>query len=281
MEYITLRNQVKVPLLGFGTFPLRGATLETALTTAYDAGYRLFDTAWAYENEEEIAEIFRNIKREDLFLTSKIKRTQMGGRRRYLYLDMKSAKTCYHETCNRLKTSYCDLYLLHHYFEKCSKVYRDVRRMYDKGEIRAYGVSNFGIEHLQKIYNQFGEYPMINQIEFHPFRNQTALVNFCREHDIRIQAYAPFTHGDGMKELLSNVDLQSIATKHNKTVPQIILRWIVQQGIAVIPRSTNVERIRENINIFDFALTDDEMGYVYSLNREETYGFFAKHEHCK
>lgn len=283
MKYITLRNGVRLPILGFGTFPLHGQTLDNALTTAYAAGYRLFDTAWAYENEQEIGAIFKrdNILRDELFLTSKIKRIQMGGRKRYLHLDRKSVSTCYRETCSRLQTSYCDLYLLHYHFEEYEKIYAQVRRLYEKGMVRAYGVSNFDIEHLECIHVYCGEFPMINQIEFHPFRNQTALVEFCWEHDIQVQAYGPFAHGDGMAELLNDCQLQAIAFKYRKTIPQIILRWIVQQGISVIPRSTNSERIRDNIDIFDFVLNDDEMNYIFSLNREESYGFFAKHEHCK
>ncbi len=274
MEYVTLRNGFKLPMIGFGTFPLRGEGLESALCVTAEAGYQLYDSAFLYKNEADIGLCLSKgiLRRENVILTSKIQGIQYIGKRRFLYLDRLSVKSAYRKACKKFRTDHIDVYLLHSPFKHYAKAYSELIRLYRDGKVNAIGVSNFDVHELQTLYQECGEYPMINQIELHPFNTMKPILSFCKEKGIQVEAYSPFGRGNLVSEIMNNVNLQTIAKEYGKTVGQVILRWIVQQGIVTIPRSTNAERIRQNLDVFDFELSASEMDYIDSLNKDKGYG---------
>lgn len=274
MEYATLWNGFKLPMIGFGTFPLRGKELETVLGMTACAGYQLYDSAFLYKNEADIGACISKgiLRREEIVLTSKLQGIQYLGRRRWLYLDRVSVKSAYRKACDRFCTNHLDLYLLHSPFKGYARAYKELIQLHQKGKVHAIGVSNFNVQELQSLYSECGEYPMLNQIELHPYNTMKEIVTFCREHAIQVEAYSPFGRGNLVSELLNNPQLRKIADKHGKTVGQVVLRWIVQQGIIAIPRSTNAGRIRQNLQVFDFVLEESEMAYIDSLNQNKGYG---------
>lgn len=272
MEFVTLRNGVQMPMVGFGTYPLKGKQLENLLITASHSGYQLIDTATAYSNEQDIRNVINDSNRDSFFITSKVGSIVLKGRRKYLWLNKKSLTKAFEDSCEKLGVHYIDAYLLHQPFEGCVRHYKELMNLYNQGRVRVIGVSNFNEEELQQLYDQCGEYPMINQTEISPFNTQDDLVNFCKSHNIVVEAYSPFGRGKLVQSLLSNEILKSMANKYKRTVGQIVLRWIVQRGIVVIARSTNEERIAENINVFDFSLSEEDMYKISSLNSNIVYG---------
>lgn len=274
MEYITLKNGVEMPMVGFGTFPLTGGKLVDCLKITSKCGYELYDTAGQYFNEGDIGYCIKNgiIKRENCFLSSKVNWLQLRGRIRYLFLNRETVKSAYRHSCKRMNTDYLDLFLLHQPFNGMEKAYKEMIKLYEAGKVRAIGVCNFDIEELERLHDACGVYPMVNQTEISPRNSFKNIISFCKEHNIVVEAYSPFGRGNLVKELMNDPILVEIAHNHNKTVGQIVLRWIVQQGIVVIPRSTNESRIKENLNVFDFTLTDNEMSMIDSMNENRVYG---------
>ncbi len=275
MDYTTLRNGVKVPFVGLGTYPMRGDVVKNAVRSAINCGYELFDSAWYYRNEKEIGEIVRTVPRDKVFICSKLKAEQWLGRRRWLHLDKKSALRCYKDTLKRYKLDYLDLYLLHSYIDFYMESWAEMVELYESGLVKAIGVCSCTIEQLKRFYAMYGHYPMINQVELHPFFQRNDLLEFCKDNGIQLMAFSPFAHGDHMKEILQNEMLKNISAKYNKTIGQIILRWFVQRGIVVIPQSSNPKHIQENINVFDFCLTDEEMEHMASIDQNQSYGSFS------
>lgn len=277
MDFVKLKNGMELPSVGLGTFPLHGDVLKNTLDMALSIGYRLIDTAHKYKNEREIgASIDKDVK-NNLFFSSKICAIQYCGRTRYLHLNKRSVEQCYRSSCKKLGVEKLSLYLLHSCFPNCEKAYSEMIKLYENGKVDAIGVCNARIEDLVRIKEACGQYPMVVQVEVHPLCNQNELIAFCNANEIRVMAHSPFTHGDAMNELLSNPTLRNIAVKHNKTVAQIILRWIAQQGMIVIPRSTNFNRLENNIDIFDFTLSEVDMSDISSLNKDQSYGVRSKH----
>jgi len=274
MEYVTLRNCVRLPMIGFGTFPLKGVELRSTLQKAYNIGYRLFDSAFLYQNEQDIGDCIANgiLDREKVVLTSKMQGVQYIGHRKYLYLDGASVSKIYRKVCKRFHADYLDVFLLHSPFNGCSKAYKELLQLNMENKVKVIGVSNFNEQEIDALYSECGEYPMINQIELHPYNTMKGIVAYCKEHGIQVEAYSPFGRGNLVSEILNNPKLQEIASTHNKTIGQVVLRWIVQQGIITIPRSTNEERMKQNLDVFDFALTEDEMLYIDSLNQNKGFG---------
>jgi len=274
MEYVTLRNGVKLPMIGFGTYPLKGDELRNTLQKAYNSGYSLFDSAFLYQNEQDIGGCIADglLDREKVVLTSKMQGGQYTGHRRYFYLDRASVSKIYRKACQKFHTDYLDIFLLHSSFNGCAKAYKELIQLYKKNKVKAIGVSNFNENELDALYRECGEYPMINQIELHPYNTMKSIVAYCKEHEIQVEAYSPFGRGNLVGEILNNPQLQKIAASHDKTVGQVVLRWIVQQGIVTIPRSTNEERMKQNLEVFDFALTESEMQYIDSLNQNKGFG---------
>lgn len=274
MEYVTLRNGVRLPMIGFGTFPLKGEELKATIHKAFNSGYSLFDSAFLYQNEQDIGDCIACgiIDREKVVLTSKMQGVQYTGHRKYLHLDGASVSKIYRKACNRFYTDYLDIFLLHSPFNGCSKAYKELMQLYKESKVKVIGVSNFNEKEIDTLYSECGDYPLINQIELHPYNTMKGVVKYCTEHEIQVEAYSPFGRGNLVSVILNNPKLQEIASAHNKTVGQVVLRWIVQQGIITIPRSTNEERMKQNLDVFDFTLTEDEMKYVDSLNQNKGFG---------
>ena len=240
---------------------------------AIDLGYTFLDTAHKYQNESEIGNCLKGGNITDIEISSKICGSQYLGRRRYLYLNKRSVKESYMISCRKLGVDKLGLYLLHSCsFNHYQDAYSELIDLYKSGKVDAIGVCNAEIDDLRSIYEACHEYPMVNQVEIHPFCSRRELTDFCKEHGIAVMAHSPFAHGDVMHEMMSNSTLSKLSKKYNKSVAQIILRWIVQQNIIVIPRSTNYNRLQENIDIFDYSLSDEDMHKIDSLNRNESYG---------
>jgi methylglyoxal/glyoxal reductase len=263
----TLHNGVKMPWFGLGVFKVEeGPELVNAVKTAIQHGYRSIDTAAIYQNEEGVGEGIREglkgagISREDLFVTSKVWNSDLG---------YESAIAAFETSLEKLGLDYLDLYLIHWPVEgKYKDAWRALETLYKEGKIKAIGVSNFQIHHLEDLMKNAEIKPMVNQVECHPRLTQKELKDYCKENGIQLEAWSPLMQG----EILDNQDLQEIATKHNKTVAQVILRWDLQNQIVTIPKSTKEHRIKENADIFDFALTDDEMERIDGLNQNHRVG---------
>ncbi len=269
MEYYTFENGVKLPLIGMGTYPLTGDVLKMSMLSAYKIGYRLFDTATAYNNEADIGSIIKNSDFDvrTLFITSKVSKVVLGGRRRFFYLNKKSVNKAYHESCMRLGVDKVNAYLIHSPFEDCARHYESLMNLYDDGLVDVIGVSNFNIEELLQLKKKCGRFPMMNQTEISPYNNERDLIIFCQDHGIHVQAYSPFGRGLLVQELLNDKILIEIAERYNKSVAAIVLRFIVQQGCSTIPRSSNEDRLKENYNIFDISLSKEDMSSIFRLNK--------------
>ncbi|MDG4657824.1 aldo/keto reductase [Ectobacillus antri] len=262
-----LHNGVKMPWFGLGLFKVEeGAELVNAIKHAIKHGYRSIDTAAIYQNEQGVGQGIREVleetglSREELFITSKVWNADLG---------YESTLAAYEESLNKLGLEYLDLYLVHWPVAgKYKDAWRALETLYKEGRVKAIGVSNFQIHHLQDIMKDAEIKPMVNQVEYHPRLTQKELQTFCQEHGIQLEAWSPLMQG----QLLDNETLQSIANKHNKSIAQIILRWDLQNGVVTIPKSTKEQRIVENASIFDFELSKDEMKQIDSLNENHRIG---------
>lgn len=275
-----LMNGVKMPLVGLGTYSLHKELLKKVISETNSLGYQLYDTAYLYKNEKEIGKVLKEekLERRNLFITSKLSAYQYWGHKYLLRLDKQKVSRSFRDSCRHLATDYLDLYLLHSPFKDYTNAYKKLLDLYNEHKVLAIGVCNCGIEHLQKIKKDCGVWPMVNQVEMHPYHCQRGLVDFCDDKGIQIEAYSPFAHGEILKEMMGERFLSSMARYYRKTIPQIILRWLVQRKIVAIPRSTNKQHLKECIDIFDFELTKAEMEKISALDRNESHGVRpAKH----
>lgn len=260
-DTITLNNGVKMPWFGLGVFKVEeGPELINAVKSAIQHGYRSIDTAAIYENEEGVGQGIREaieetgISREDLFVTSKVWNADLG---------YESTITAYETSLSKLGLDYLDLYLIHWPVEgKYKEAWRALENLYKEGRVKAIGVSNFQIHHLEDLMKDAEIKPVINQVEYHPRLTQKELQAFCQKHDIQLEAWSPLMQG----QLLDNDVLQQIAHQYGKTVTQVILRWDLQNGVVTIPKSTKEHRISENSSVFDFELTQEDMERIDELN---------------
>ena len=263
----TLHNGVKMPWFGLGVFKVEeGPELVNAVKTAIKHGYRSVDTAAIYENEEGVGQGIREgikeagISGEDLFVTSKVWNSDLG---------YESTIKAYEASLNRLGLEYLDLYLIHWPVEgKYKDAWRALETLYKEGRVKAIGVSNFQIHHLEDLMKDAEVKPMVNQVECHPRLTQKELQVFCQKHGIQLEAWSPLMQG----QLLDNPDLLEIANKYNKSIAQVILRWDLQNGIVTIPKSTKEHRIVENATVFDFELTKEDMKRIDDLNQNHRVG---------
>lgn len=263
----TLHNGVHMPWFGIGVFKVEeGPELVEAIKIAIKHGYRSIDTAAIYENEEGVGEGIRagiesaRLSRDELFITSKVWNADLG---------YESTLAAFETSLRKLGLDYLDLYLIHWPVEgKYIDAWRALETLYKQGKVRAIGVSNFHIHHLEKLMKEAEIKPMINQVEYHPRLTQKELQAFCKEHHIQLEAWSPLMQG----QLLENPVLQEIATKYNKSVAQVILRWDLQNGVVTIPKSTKEHRIIENASIFDFELSEEDMNQIDSLNENHRVG---------
>lgn len=263
----TLYNGVKMPWFGLGVFKVEeGPDLVNAVKTAIKHGYRSIDTAAIYGNEEGVGQGIREglkeagISRDELFVTSKVWNDDLG---------YESTLAAYETSLKKLGLDYLDLYLIHWPVEgKYKDAWRALETLYKDGRVKAIGMSNFQIHHLEDLMKDAEVKPMINQVECHPRLTQKDLKSFCQEHGIQLEAWSPLMQG----QLLDNPELKEIANKYDKSIAQIILRWDLQNGIVTIPKSTKEHRIVENASIFDFELTAEDMEQIDSLNQDHRVG---------
>ncbi|HHT7218828.1 aldo/keto reductase [Bacillus cereus] len=262
-----LNNGVEMPWFGLGVFKVEdGPELVEAVKSAIKAGYRSIDTAAIYGNEKAVGEGIRagikeaGISREDLFITSKVWNSDQG---------YETTLAAYEESLKKLELDYLDLYLVHWPVEgKYKDTWRALETLYNEKRVRAIGVSNFQIHHLQDVIKDAEIKPMINQVEYHPRLTQKELQAFCKEQGIQMEAWSPLMQG----QLLDNEKLQEIAEKHGKTTAQVILRWDLQNGVITIPKSTKEHRIIANADIFNFELTKEDMEKIDALNQNHRVG---------
>lgn len=256
-----LNNGVMMPIEGFGVFQIPDAAqCLDAVGYALKAGYRLIDTASVYDNEVAVGKAINEsgINRSEIFLTTKVWTSQMGYDR-----TMKA----FENSLKRLGQDYLDLYLIHMPYGDVAGTWRAMERLYHEERIRCIGVCNFSEAHLTDICLSSEVKPMVNQVECHPFTQQTGMLNLCRETGVQLEAWAPFA--EGKNEIFCNPLLTDIARTHGKTIGQVILRWNIQRGVVVIPKSVRPERIVENSEIFDFSLSEDEMSLIAGLDTHE------------
>ena len=258
-EKVILNNGVEMPSVGLGTFLMKPEEAEEAVYNALTSGHRLIDTANAYMNERAVGRGMKRsgLKREDIFLETK------------LWPTVYSKATAIDETLERLDTDYIDLLLLHQPTADYKAAYQMMEEAVKAGKVRAIGLSNFEGEPLQEILKICEIKPAVIQVEAHPYYPQNELKDILKEHDIKIQAWYPLGHGD--RTLLEEPLWSELAEKYGKTNAQIILRWHVQSGNIIIPGSKNPEHIKDNADIFDFALTDEEMEQIAKLDKNERY----------
>lgn len=255
----TLHNGVEMPRFGLGVYKMTDKEAATeAMTTAIEAGYKAIDTATIYDNEVEVGEAVRNssVKREDLFITSKVWNTDQG---------YDETLRAFEASLKRLGFDYLDLYLTHWAIEgKYIDTYRAIQRLYDEKLVRSIGVSNHQQHHLEKILATANTKPMVNQIELHPQLTQEPLREYCAANNIAITSWSPLARG----RLLDDQVLAKIAATHGKTIAQIVIRWHLQSDLIVIPKSVTPSRIKENAQVFDFSLTQEEMKMIDGLNQD-------------
>ncbi len=263
LDCATLPNGVKIPWLGFGVFKIPpGQETQAAVQEALEAGYRSFDTASFYANEEDVGKVLRacRIPRKELFITTKVWNSDQG---------FDSTLKAFDESMGKLDLDYIDLFLIHW---PVAGRYKDtwvaLEKLYEQGLVNAIGVSNFLVAHLEDVLDGCQVNPMVNQVEFHPRLLQPELLEFCKNHDIKLEAWSPLMSG----RALSEATITRIAEAHGKTAAQVVLRWDLQHGVVTIPKSVHRERMEENAAIFDFELTLEEMSDIDALDRGQRVG---------
>ncbi|OYU66812.1 MAG: 2,5-diketo-D-gluconic acid reductase [Cytophagaceae bacterium BCCC1] len=265
MLKLKLNNGVEMPILGFGVFQIPDPIeCERCVIDAINIGYRLFDTAVSYMNEWAVGNAIRNsgIERNEVFITTKLWVQDHG---------YENTKKSFQQSLDRLQLDYLDLYLIHQPYGDIHGSWRAMEELYIAGKIKAIGVANFQTDRLMDLiaFNKIP--PAVNQIETHPFHQQTEAQDFLNENNVQLESWGPFA--EGKNNIFQNEILLEIANKHNKSVAQIILRWLTQRGIVVIPKSVNKERMKENFNIFDFELTEEDNEIIKTLDTKTSLFF--------
>lgn len=268
MEYITLRNGVKMPQLGYGVYQVTQDECERCVLDALKVGYRAIDTAQSYFNEEQVGAAMEKsgIDRRDVFLTTKVWVEHYG------YEETKRSVLA---SMQKLRTGYLDLCLLHQPFADYYGAWRALEELYEEGKLRAIGVSNFYPDRLVDICSFARIRPMVNQVETHPFSQQVEAKKWMDKYDVQIEAWAPF--GEGRGDMFQNPMLNGIGAKYGKSAAQVILRWHLQRGVVVIPKSTHIERMQENLDVFDFALSAEDMAKIAALDTKQS-AFFSHYD---
>ncbi|MEK8207168.1 aldo/keto reductase [Paenibacillus sp. FSL R5-0636] len=265
MQTVTLNNGVVMPILGFGVYQMNDASeCEQSVYEAIMAGYRLIDTAAAYQNEEAVGRAIKRsgVPREEIFITTKLWIQDAGYER---------TKKAFAKSLDRLQVDYLDLYLIHQPFGDVYGSWRAMEELYREGKIKAIGVSNFQMDRLIDLISHNEITPAINQIETHPFQQQIESANYMKEKNVQIESWGPFA--EGRNNLFNNEVLVSIAEKYQKSVAQVVLRWLTQRGVSAIPKSTHKERIIENFNIFDFELNQEDLETIAKLDTKQSVFF--------
>jgi len=262
MKKVVLNNGVEMPILGFGVYQIPDAKeCERSVLEAINAGYRLIDTAAAYLNEDAVGKAIKKsgVPREELFVTTKLWVQDTG---------YENTKKAFEKSLKRLQLDYLDLYLIHQPIGDVHGSWRAMQELYREGKTKAIGISNFQPDRVMDlmIFNEV--VPAVNQIETHPFHQQIDTQKFLQENKVQIESWGPFA--EGKNNIFKNELISSIAKKYNKTVGQVILRWLIQRGIVVIPKSVHKERIIENFNVFDFELSSEDMNAIIKLDMNKS-----------
>jgi len=258
MYNVKLNNGVEMPILGFGVFQVKDLNeCERSVVDAIETGYRLIDTAQSYENEEAVGKAIKqsDIAREELFITTKLW-IQSNG--------YEGTKKAFESSLKRLQVDYLDLYLIHQPFGDVYGEWKAMQELYKLGLVRAIGVSNFQPDRLIDLIIHNEVVPAVNQIETHPFHQQIETQKFLQENNVQIESWGPFA--EGKNNLFQNELLRSIGRKYNKTVAQVVIRWLTQRGVVTIPKSVHKERMKENFNSLDFELGNEEMEAIKTLD---------------
>jgi 2,5-diketo-D-gluconate reductase A len=261
MERVKLNNGVEMPVLGFGVMQIMGDECEAAVINAIEAGYRLFDTAELYGNEQAVGNAIKRsgVPREELFITTKFGSKEAG---------YEKTKTAFQKSLEALQLEYIDLYLIHQPFGDIFGSWRAMQDLYNEGKIKAIGVCNFLPDRLMDLIANSGFTPAVNQIETHPFNQQLETQQFLQDTNVQLEAWGPFA--EGMNGVFTNEVLAAIGAKYYKTVAQVILRWLTQRGVVAIPKSAHRERMIENINIFNFRLSDEDIQSIQTLDTKQS-----------
>jgi len=265
MKTIRLNNGIEMPLLGFGVFQVTDlAVCEESVVNAIQTGYRLIDTAESYGNEEAVGSAIKRsgVKREDLFITTKVW-IQSNG--------YAGTNIAFEKSLKKLGLDYLDLYLIHQPYGDVYGEWRAMEDLYKEGKVKAIGVSNFHPDRLIDLIIHNEIVPAVNQIETHPFHQQTETQKYLQENDVQIESWGPFA--EGKNAIFQNELLTTIGSKYNKTVAQVILRWLIQRNVVAIPKSIRKDRMEENFNIFDFELTAEDMEAIKVLDTMESVFF--------
>ena len=265
MEYVKLNNGIEMPLISFGVYQIPKEDTKRCVLDAIKSGYRGIDTAQSYFNESEVGDaiVECGVPREELFITTKVWIDHYG---------YEECKASVEESLRKLKTDYLDLCLLHQPFSDYYGAYRALEDLYAEGKIKAIGVSNFYPDRLTDIC-MFDRkvIPAVNQVEVNPFNAQWCAQENMEKHGVKMEAWAPF--GEGRNNLFTNETLVSIGKKYNKSSAQVMLRWLIQRGVIVACKSTHIERMQENINVFDFELTEENMNSIKTLDTSNSLFF--------
>jgi diketogulonate reductase-like aldo/keto reductase len=268
MDYKVLNNDVKMPVLGYGVYQVTPEECERCVLDAISVGYRSIDTAQAYHNEEGVGKAIEKcgVTRSELFITTKVWISNAG---------YEKAKASISESLKKLKTDYIDLLLIHQPFNDYYGTYRAMTEAYKEGKIRAIGVSNFYPDRLID-FCQFQEViPAVNQVETHPFQQQKAAHEIMKKYGVQHESWGPFA--EGRKDMFINPVIKAISDKYSKSVAQVILRFLIQSDVVVIPKTTHKERMAENLNVFDFCLKEEDMKAIASLDTQES-AFFSHYD---
>jgi len=261
MEYIRLSNGVEMPTLGYGVFMVSPNECERCVSDALSVGYRLIDTAQAYQNEEGVGNAWRKsgLKREELFLVTKVWISNAGEEKAYKSIE---------ESLRKLQTEYIDLLLIHQAYGDVFGTWRAMERAYREGKVRAIGVSNFQAGRFFDFAHYVEVKPMVNQLQCNTLAQQTGIESIHAEFGTKVMAWGPLG-GQGVDGIVKSEVLAAIGAKYNKTAAQVALRWLTQRGIVAIPKSTHKERMVQNFDIFDFTFTADEMSQIATLNQQD------------
>lgn len=268
MEHVTLNNGLKMPVLGYGVYQVDPQECERCVSDAVEAGYRLIDTAQAYCNEEGVGRAVKKsgIKRDEFFIVTKVWISNAG---------YENAKKSIETSLSKLQTDYIDLLLIHQPFNDYYGTYRAMEEFYEKGLLKSIGVSNFYPDRFMDFSNFVKVKPMVNQMETHIFNQQKKLHEILKENKCQLMSWGPFA--EGRNDFFNNTVLKSIGSKYGKTSAQTALRYLIQKNIIVIPKSTHKERMIENINVFDFSLSNDDMAALEKLDTENSL-FFSHYD---
>lgn len=264
MKTVKLNNGVEMPIIGFGVYQVEPKDTEQIVSDAIEVGYRAIDTATGYMNEEGVGRAIKNsnISREELFVTTKLWIKDTG---------YEKTKKAFDRSMKNLGLDYLDLWLIHQPFGDIFGAWKAMEELYKEGRIRAIGVSNFQPDRVMDLILNSSVVPVINQVETHVFNQQIENQKFLNENGVQMESWASFA--EGKNDMFNNSLLKSIGDKYNKSIAQVILRWLTQRGIVVIPKSVRKERMAENLNIFDFELTTEDMNIIHTLDQDKSLFF--------